>query len=181
MSAWTVIAHTELGGNQGTITFSSIPQTYTDLFLVVSGRSTSNAAAWSDSELRPNGATTNLTNRFLSGSGSSAGSDTRTNWQFWVNGDVSTSNTFSNVGFYLPNYAGNTNKTVSIDSVQETNATAIVMAIVAGVWSQTTAISSLDLVTSGDWKQYTSATPSFNRCRLSWLRRLRTSKTYLPA
>jgi hypothetical protein len=155
----TKIEHIEVGsGGAGSIVFSSIPADYDDLYLVVSGRSTSTAAAWSDSELRPNGATTNLTCRFLSGSGSTAGSDARTNWQFWVNGDVSTSNTFSNVGFYLPNYAGSAYKSVSIDSTQETNATAIVMAIVGGLWSQTTAISSLELYTTGSWKQYSSAT-----------------------
>ena len=115
MSAWTKIDHIEVqSGGQATITFSSIPQTYTDLFLVVSCRSTSNEAAWSDSDLRPNGATTNLTFRYLLGDGSGKSSDTRTVWQFWANGDVSTSNTFNNVSFYLPNYAGNTNKSVSV-------------------------------------------------------------------
>ena len=31
MSAWTVIAHTELGSAQAAITFSSISASYTDL------------------------------------------------------------------------------------------------------------------------------------------------------
>ncbi len=37
MSAWTVIAHTEVGsGGVADITFSSIAGTYTDLYLAVS-------------------------------------------------------------------------------------------------------------------------------------------------
>lgn len=155
-----VIEHIEVGsGGAGSIVFSSIPADYDDLYLVVSGRSTSTAAAWSDSELRPNGATTNLSFRYLLGAGSGSGSsDTRTVWQFWANGDVSTSNTFSNVGFYLPNYTSSAYKSVSVDTTQETNATAALMAIGAGLWSSTAAITSLELHTTGSWKQYSSAT-----------------------
>jgi hypothetical protein len=45
-STYTTIATTTLGSNQGTVTFSSIPSTYTDLVLVINGGYVDNGFAF---------------------------------------------------------------------------------------------------------------------------------------
>lgn len=65
------IATTTLGSAQTTITFSSIPQTYTDLVLIYSAKYTSAGS----SEMRFNGDTSNnYSLTYLYGNGSAAGS-----------------------------------------------------------------------------------------------------------
>jgi hypothetical protein len=100
--------------------------------------------------VQPNAATTNLSSRVIVGTGSAALSAAYTSdsslWGYCT-GNGSTSNTFSNSEFYFPNYAGSTNKSVSIDSVNETNATDARQIMNAGLWSSTTAISSLKFLT----------------------------------
>ena len=44
---------------------------------------------------------------------------------------------------YIPNYTGSTNKSISVDSVTENNATNNLMNIQAGLWSNTAAITSI--------------------------------------
>ena len=162
MSAWTVIAHTEVGsGGAANITFSSIPATYTDLVIKCSLRSTRTATSVDNVLLNINsqGNSTNITNRYLGGDGSSAFSATG-----GVDGGVSATNastasTFGNNLIYIANYAGSTNKSISVDSVNENNATYALQVIAATLWSQTAAISSVSLVpANGSWTQYSSAT-----------------------
>ena len=140
-----VIQHQELGSAQASIVFSSIPQTFTDLLFVLSmrgNRSSQNEYA----QIRPNGLNTNLTVRYLFGDGSSAGSNSDgPQPAVFVNGNTSTANTFSNSSIYIPNYAGSSAKSMSIDSTTETNATAALMGIAAGLWNSTAAITSLEL------------------------------------
>jgi hypothetical protein len=62
-----------------------------------------------------------------------------------INGASSTSSTFSNGEFYIPNYAGSTNKSISMDLVMENNATAGYQSLTAGLWSNTSAITSIKL------------------------------------
>jgi hypothetical protein len=64
-----------------------------------------------------------------------------------IPGTDTTSNTFSSTQVYIPNYAGSTNKSVSIDHVTENNATnAYFSGIVAGLWSNTAAITSVKIL-----------------------------------
>jgi hypothetical protein len=51
-----------------------------------------------------------------------------------------TANTFGNIQIYFPNYAGSTNKSYSVDSVTENNETVAYQTILAGLWSNTAAI-----------------------------------------
>lgn len=141
MSAWTVIGHTELG-SAGTITFSSIPNTYTDLLIMVSVRG--NSAPFLGMGF--NGSTSNFSNRKLEGDGSGAyGASRADTFVGYMSGSASTSNTFANGIIYIPNYAGSTNKSFSADLVSENNATGANQQIVAGLWSNTAAISSVEL------------------------------------
>ena len=154
-------------GGASSIDFTSIPSTYTDLCVKLSIRNTSTEST-NQIYVQPNSATTNLSSRILVGTGSATASASYTSdssiWGYCC-GNGSTSNTFGNSEFYFPNYAGSTNKSISVDSVNETNATDARQSLLAGLWSSTTAISSLKFLTienstgnSKNFVQYSTAT-----------------------
>lgn len=154
-----VIQHQELASNQASITFSSIPQTFTDLLIVFSGRS-DRANSFDNIRVMPNGASTGVSSRILFGSGSAASSFTEAYVSGYTAANSATSSTFGNSSIYIPNYAGSTQKSFSIDSVGENNATSSAQAITAGLWTGTDPITSivLDQGDGSNWLQYTSAT-----------------------
>ncbi len=53
--------------------------------------------------------------------------------------------TFASTEVYIPNYAGSTNKSYAVDQVQETNGTTAYMNLLAGLWSNTAAITSIKI------------------------------------
>ena len=132
-------------GGAANITFSSIPQTYTDLLVKISARTNwSNAVNADGINIRPNGSTSSRTAIRLYGSGSAAGSDTNIN-PIAASNASSTASTFGNAEIYIPNYAGSTNKSMSVDGVSETNATTTYGGFAAFLWSNSAAITSLEL------------------------------------
>ena len=158
MAAYNLIATTTVDSPSGasSIVFLSIPQTYTDLKLVLSGRATiaDNAVQGAF-----NGSTSNFSNRILFGNGASAASNTpANNTVMYQNFSTETASVFANSELYIPNYTGSTNKAFYSDSVQENNATTSYQVLLAGLWSQTAAITSIGLsITSGSFAQYSSA------------------------
>jgi len=131
------------------VTFSGIPQTgYTDLVIKASVRTSEAAGAvWDSLLLRFNGSSTGYSDRSLGGDGSTAFSFSNTFTNYIFCGDIAnalvTSNTFSSVELTIPNYASSNNKSVSIDSVEENNATTAQTDLTAGLWSNTAAITSI--------------------------------------
>ena len=141
-----------------TMDFTSIPSTYTELLLVCSSR-TAAVASIDNLIIKPNGATTSQTAIRLQGTGSAAASSTSTSFPPVNNASTSTASTFTSTQIYFPNYSGSTNKSLSIDNVQEDNASTAYAQMWAGLWSSTTAISSITLATSsGNFVQYSTAT-----------------------
>jgi hypothetical protein len=126
------------------IEFTSIPSSFTDLVVLVSLRA-SDTGPWAGIEL--NGSTANFTRRALEGTGSSVSGTSRTDGLNAIvqNPSDSTANTFSNSSIYIPNYTGSTAKSISIDTLSENNATAVVQAITAFLWNNTAAITSLTI------------------------------------
>jgi hypothetical protein len=59
-----------------------------------------------------------------------------------------TANTFGSFEFYIPNYAGSNNKSLSSDAVQENNASAAYASLTAWLMANTAAITSLTLTTT---------------------------------
>jgi hypothetical protein len=132
-----------LGTAQASIEFTSIPQDGTDLVVLVSPRSL-RASVFDDLLIEFNSSTSNLSSRWLQGTGSSAGSDSSASAiEMIINADTATSNTFGSVQIYIPNYTSSAAKSVSAESLGETNATTIYMRLVAGLWNNTAAITSL--------------------------------------
>jgi hypothetical protein len=140
--------------------FTSIPQTYTDLKLVMSLRSTRATYSDDDFYININGLTTNQTTRYIQGSGSSTGSFTGTRWSGLIpaNG-AATASVFGNAELYIPNYTSANNKSSFVDAVHETNATTAYQRLHANLWSQTAAITQLTIVCAdGNLVQYSTAT-----------------------
>jgi hypothetical protein len=131
----------QLSSAQSSITFSNIPQTYTDLVLKVSARTTFSST--SDFNIEPNGSAANLTGKRIYGTGTSVLSDSAT-WEL-TNGTDTTSNTFINTEVYFPNYASSNYKSFSSDGVMENNATFAYSYIMSHLWADNTPISSLTI------------------------------------
>jgi hypothetical protein len=137
-----------LGTAQASVEFTSIPQTFTDLVLLVSARSSLNSNG--NIALLPNGATTNISGRFLYGTGAITGSAvTATNGEYnivtYIANSDDTANTFGNASFYIPNYTSSSAKSFSMNSVSENNGTSASQAITASLWNNTAAITSFTL------------------------------------
>lgn len=160
--AVTLIQTVTVGaGGAASIDFTSIPGTYTDLMIVLSARSTATPGnAFEFAKVTINGNTASITNRSLGGNGSSAYSFTTPGNYFGeIPSNQATASTFSNITGYFPNYAGATNKSFSVDGVGENNATGAQSNLTAGLWSNTSAITSLSLTANaGNLMQYSTAT-----------------------
>jgi hypothetical protein len=132
------------------IEFTSIPQDATDLVVLGSVRSTRTGQLLDNFNITFNGSSSGYSERLLYGANGSTGSLSNSGTKFiflaYATTADSTSNTFSNFQIYIPNYAGSTNKSVSSESVTENNATnGGTMGITAGLWSNTSAISSITI------------------------------------
>jgi hypothetical protein len=155
----TLISSVTVGaGGASSIDFTSIPQTFTDLVIVYSGRSSGNDTEF---QIRFNSSTSNYTVRYLAGSGSSAYSGNLTAYSLTaqVSWNAATSNTFGSTIITIPNYAASTNKSWSADSVSENNATTAYQTLYAGVWADTSAITSITLrdIGTDNHVQYSTA------------------------
>jgi hypothetical protein len=135
------------GGGAASIDFTSIPSTYTDLVVKYSLKS---VTALDIIRIRFNSNSSSYTYRLLRGSGSAAASFDQSslgNNTYGYGGYTATTaaNMFGNGEVYIPNYAGSTNKSFSVDAVQEDNATTAYMALSADLWSNTAAITSITI------------------------------------
>jgi hypothetical protein len=142
---------TVTGATAANLEFTSIPATYTDLLVKLSAR-TNRAAVNSDIYVEFNGNTSAVYSfRRLYGDGSSATSDnlssnSKGGFVGVATGANATASTFGNTEFYIPNYAGSTNKSFSGDGVNENNATAALSTLIASLWAQTAAITSIKIL-----------------------------------
>jgi hypothetical protein len=150
------IATTTLGTAAATITFSSIPATYTDLRLVLVPKMTADA----NLELQYNSDTgTNYSNTYIYGDGSSALSSRSTSQsKIFATVDQLPSGQWTFLSFDVFSYAGSTNKTCLITHQADNNGSGFVGNLV-GLWRNTAAITSLKLTAgSGNFDTGTTAT-----------------------
>jgi hypothetical protein len=145
----TLIESKTLGTAAASIEFTSIPQTFTDLAFVFS---CSSATAEVAGFIRFNGDSGgNYLIRKLLGFGSGVVSQSQssagnTNTAIRINVTANGTGAIPNNGTaYIPNYTGATTKSVSVDSVTEINATNSYQSIIAGLWNNTSAITSISL------------------------------------
>lgn len=140
------IATTTLGSAASSITFSSIPSTYTDLRVVLTWKVNSANIT----RIRFNSiSTTTYSATYLYGNGTTAGSDKQTNLTYidagWnAVGDTQPALTT----FDIFSYTGSTNKTVLATQSGDMNGSGSVDRIV-GLWRSTSAITDIQLAPVG--------------------------------
>lgn len=152
-SAWTPLANTTLATNTYSVTFSNIPNTFRDLFLVVEGQTASNTYRI---ELDFNGDTTsaNYWSWSVYGAGSAGSSEQNPSPGFLQLG-TSTSpfsgSWRSNVVAHVMDYSA-TNK-VKTALMRANSGNDMVLEMIGGHWLSTSAISSLRVKTynSSGW------------------------------
>ena len=140
-----LISAQTLTSASASVTFSSIPQTFTDLKLVVSGRVASGAQADFQLLVKFNNSTTGYSSKTVFGNGVGAYSFSTTiaGYSGVTNGGLSTANAFSNCEVYIPNYTSSNYKSFSSDTVIEDNTTATRTDLNAMLWSNNAAITTI--------------------------------------
>lgn len=144
-NTYTLIQSVTVGsGGTASITFAGIPQTYTDLLIAYSFRTDRPSQEVDNIKISFNGSTTTYTARNLYGNGATAASSTYTTQRGGLApSSASTASVFSNTEIYVPNYTGSTNKAFSVTATTENNATTAYCEMVTGLWSTTSAITSV--------------------------------------
>jgi hypothetical protein len=117
---YTLIASVTVGsGGAQSMSFTSIPQTYTDLLLKVSARNTNNN--YGGYTVYRTSISTRFQGKFLSTDSPNIGSGTTS--EFFFPFSSNTASIFSSEDIYFPNYTSSNNKTVSADGAVENNST----------------------------------------------------------
>jgi hypothetical protein len=150
MAANYVLLETiELTQSAASVTFDNIPQTgYTDLKVVASMREAGNDIVRFSLGFNSTTKTTTV-RKILYGSGLSAASTTgsaNTSVGYGSVRSSATANTFGNVEVYIPNYTSSNYKSFSVDAVEENNSVDSLASISAGLWENTSAITSLSVL-----------------------------------
>jgi hypothetical protein len=153
-STYVLIGSNVLSSSATTVTFSSIPQTYTDLFLCMSVRgnltnlatrlkwNSDSTALYSIIDLYGQGTTPNV-NTYSNNTelDTSRTNQANSNW---------TANTFTSIEVYLPNYTSGTSKpSLSVSAAENQSSSIYNIEIVAGLYRGTSAVSSI-LITPGN-------------------------------
>jgi len=154
-NTYQLISSNVLSSNVASVTFSSIPATYTDLVMRWSVRD-SNVSVNANNFIYYNGnsSTTSYSQTYFRGGNSNGVSSTRNTddndiYLGYNNGSTSTSNTFSSGELYIPNYASTSTRPMSSFLANEENSTSSGwMHINAGLYRGTNAITSITLTAS---------------------------------
>ena len=143
-NTYIAISTVTVSSNVSSVTFSSIPQTYTDLVLLISARDSSGSLGTGiDASFNSSNATAGT---ILYGNGASAFSAVANDIAI-AGGNNNTANTFSNCFFYIPNYTSSNAKVGLGDSAVENNATDGYVVLYAPLFGNaTSAITSIVLV-----------------------------------
>ena len=152
-NTYQLIEAKTLTATAASVTFTAIPQTYTDLILKISARSTSTAGLdiYANLKIQFNSDTDNNYNGILlfanlGSPGSGSYTSQSGNLFSYANGNVTTASTFSNMEIYIPNYTGSNQKGYSVDGVVENKASNGSVEFAAEQWTGTSAITTIDVV-----------------------------------
>ena len=151
----TLISSQVLGSTASTVTFSSIPQTYSNLKLVSSSRADGGGSNDAIEMQFNSDTTTNYSWTYLISSSGSASSGRTSNnpyfGQIIIDGSASTSNVFGSADIYISNYTLSSTKQLISFSTQENNsATAASIWLIAQYYRGTSPITSITLIANGD-------------------------------
>jgi hypothetical protein len=147
-SNYVLLGKVTLTADTASVTFSSLPTTgYTDLKLVYSTRVSAGANPAHTDYIKFNNSSTNFKYRNLQAAGSGTpGTNTDTNGIVSLNnGPAATASTFSNTELYISNYRSSAYKSFTVDSVTENNATTAYIQPLAGLWSNVSPITEINI------------------------------------
>jgi hypothetical protein len=162
-NTYTLISSVNVGsGGTTDITFNSIPSTYTDLCLQLSMRNSRGASLVQEGLITFNGTTSGYSEKIARGDGSVTISTSGSGANFYLNGFPAggvTSSVFGNATLYIPNYTGSSNKSISGEFVTENNSTTAYLYLNAMYWSNTSAITSINIAAGSTytWLQHSTA------------------------
>lgn len=152
-ATYTLISSNVLSSAAASVTFSSIPATYTDLEVRISARGSDASFSIETQMLINSDTSANYSNTRIIGNGATVSSSqaSTANLNNFVNlrrtpGSTATSNTFSNTSVYIPNYTSTTTKQISVHDVMENNTTTAFTGVVAQLYLGTSAISNLQIL-----------------------------------
>jgi hypothetical protein len=135
-----------LATTSATIDFTNIPQTYTDLLLVISSRTTNVSDYPTVTNISFNGSTSNFSGVYLENASGTVGAFTDQPRMVALSpGANTTSNTFGNSQCYIANYTSSNNKAFNAEAVGENNGTRSYMELISNLWSNSAAITSISL------------------------------------
>ena len=134
-------------GGVSSVTFSSIPSTYTDLVILNSVRTNRVSPVVDGIKIRFNGDTNtaNYSERRLYGDGASATTNTEVAFGGYATTQNATASVFANSFCYIPNYTSSNAKSFNVDSVTENNGSTAYQLFDAVLWTGTATISSIVL------------------------------------
>lgn len=164
--AITLISHTEVGsGGNATITLSSIPSTYDDLWLVCSIRNSDSGSNNYNLEVQFNSdtATNYSRTRLISRNGNTISTSRQQNGTFLDIGSLTPGNAnwYATNTVYIPNYKNTSyNKQFIWDGYSPYNGAGEFLNVSAGLWRNTAAINSIKIVNSSatTFTQYSTFT-----------------------
>jgi hypothetical protein len=163
-NTYSLIASNTVGATSvASVTFSSIPSTYTDLVIKLSTRG-DRVSTNAEFFVKFNTSSANFTYKLLQGNGTTAAASSGGSQGLAGVSDAAsnTASTFANSEMYIPNYASANYKSFSIDSVMENNTAGTTPPgyayLIAGLWSNSAAISTIELYpeSSTNWVQYSN-------------------------
>ena len=161
-STLTAIQTVTVGaGGASSISFTSIPQTYTDLVIKFSARTSRGTYAEDLMRVDFNGATTSQSSIILQSANTTPASFSLSTTQVVsATTSVTGANIFSNGELYFPNYTSANYKSISADGIAENNTSNAALEFNAGLWSSTAAITSIAItnVNSSTIQQYSTFT-----------------------
>lgn len=139
----------------------TIPQTYTDLVILISARSNRTNAPIDTIRARFNGVTTGYTYRAVEGTGSGTPSSfTSTSFNAGIAAtDNCTAGIFGNAQLYIPNYTSSLTKSGSAEGLSENNSASANQFMTASLSTATAAITSIVIApeTGTLFNQYSTA------------------------
>lgn len=151
-------------GGQANIEFTNIPGTFDDLLLKISARESGGNLVIQTFYLN-NDTGNNYSYRRIQGAGSGTpntalGSSVSTLDMAVIPGSGDTASTFGSAEYYIANYTSSSAKSISSDSVTENNGTTAYQRLGAGLWTGTSAITSIKFAPAGTatFLQHSTAT-----------------------
>lgn len=151
-------------GGAASIVFNNIPQTFTDLKVVLSVRPARAGNTWDSIGFLFNGDTSAVYSTTLLYGGFGTVASIRNNNAVgltlinYASSSTATANTFGNGEMYIPNYTGANFKSVIGDSVAENNGSDYILGLSAGLYRSTSAVTSMSVaaVSGGTFAQYST-------------------------